>query len=63
MVEPQTTIREKVYPRAIDAIINPAKLLDSAIYHSLYALHISNIDVDNEVAVFGVRRQTFALLS
>ena len=62
MVEPQTRIRGKVYPSAVDAIINPAKFLDSAIYHSLYTLRISNIDMDNEEAVVRVGRQTLALL-
>ena len=62
MVQPQKPKRE-AYPSAINAIINSAKLLDSAIYHSLYTLHISNIDMDNEEAIVGVRRQTLTLLS
>ena len=60
---PITNNQGKIYPSAIDAIVNPAKLLDSGIDHSLYTLRISNIHVDNEIAVFGVRRQTLALLS
>ena len=60
---PTITLRGEIYPSAIDAIINPAKLLDSVIYHSLYTLHISYIDIDNEAAVVRVRRQTLALLS
>ena len=62
MVQSQT-IRGESYSSAIDTIINSAKLLDSGIDHSLYALCVSNIDVDNEIAVVGVRRQTLALLS
>ena len=60
---PTTAIRGEVHPSAVDAIINPAKLLDSGIYHSLYTLHISDIDADSEAAVVRVRRQTLALFS
>lgn len=38
----------------MDAIIDPTELLDGVIYHSLYTLHISDINVDNEEAVVGV---------
>ena len=38
----------------MDAIINPAKLFDSAIYHSLHTLRIGDIDMNDEVAVFRV---------
>ena len=62
MVQPQKP-KAEVYPNAIDAIINPTKPLDTAVYHSFYTLHISDIDLDNEMAVVMVRGDTLALLS
>ena len=50
MVQPQPFARG-FYPSAMDAIINPAKLFDSAIYHSLYTLRIGDIDMNDEIAV------------
>lgn len=62
MVQPQFSTRRS-YPSAMDAIIDPTKFLDSAIYHSLHTLRIRDINVHNEVAIFRVRRQTLTLLS
>ena len=53
MVQPEIFARG-FYPSAMDAIINPAKIFDSAIYHSLYTLRIGDIDMNDEVAVFRV---------
>ena len=40
--------KAEIYPSAINAIINSTKLLDSGIYHNLYTLRISNIDMNNK---------------
>ena len=53
MVQPQT-FAGGFYPSATDAIINPTKLFDSAIYHSLYTLRIGDINRNDEEAVLRV---------
>ena len=55
-------VKERAYPGAVDAVVDPPEFADGQVYHALDAGLLGDIDLDGHGAVFRVLGVFVALL-